>query len=35
MLGSLAGDLQLVEMVDPPNMLVAMHLPKGIFAGGR
>jgi len=35
MLCSLAGDLQLVEMVDTPNMLVAMHLPKSIFAGSR
>jgi acetamidase/formamidase len=32
LLCSLAGDLQIAEMVDTPHMLVAMHLPKSIFA---
>jgi len=32
MLCSLAGDLQIAEAVDTPNMLVVMHLPKSIFA---
>jgi acetamidase/formamidase len=35
MLCSLAGDLQIAEAVDTPNMLVAMHMPKNIFAGSR
>jgi acetamidase/formamidase len=28
---SLAGDLQIAEVVDVPNVLVAMHIPKRIF----
>ncbi len=28
---SLAGDLKIAEVVDVPHMLVAMHIPKGIF----
>lgn len=28
---SLAGDLHIAEVVDAPNMLVSMHLPKEIF----
>ena len=35
LLCSLAGDLQIAEAVDTPNMLVAMHMPKDIFAGPR
>jgi acetamidase/formamidase len=35
MLCSLAGDLQIAEAVDTPNMLVAMHMPKSIFAVSR
>jgi acetamidase/formamidase len=35
MLCSLAGDLQIAEAVDTPNMLVAMHMPKSIFVGSR
>lgn len=35
MLCSLAGDLQIAEAVDTPNMLVAMHMPKNIFAAPR
>lgn len=31
MLTSLAGDLKIAEVVDVPNMLVTMHIPKGIF----
>ena len=31
MLTSLAADLKIAEVVDVPNMLVTMHLPKGIF----
>lgn len=31
MLCSLAGDLKIAEVVDLPNMLVTMHLPKSIF----
>ncbi len=31
MLCSLAGDLKIAEVVDYPNMLVTMHLPKDIF----
>ena len=30
-LSSLAADLKIAEVVDVPNMLVAMHLPKSIF----
>ena len=29
---SLAGDLQIAEVVDTPNMHVVMHIPKSIFA---
>jgi acetamidase/formamidase len=32
MLCSLAGNLEIAEAVDIPNMLVVMHLPKSIFA---
>jgi acetamidase/formamidase len=28
---SLAGDLKIAEVVDVPHVLVAMHMPKGIF----
>ena len=28
---SLAGDLKIAEVVDVPNFLVAMHMPKNIF----
>jgi len=35
MLCSLAGDLHIAEAVDTPNMLVAMHMPKSIFAASR
>lgn len=35
MLCSLAGDLQIAQAVDTPNMLVAMHMPKNIFAESR
>jgi len=35
MLCSLAGNLKIAEAVDTPNMLVAMHLPKSIFASSR
>lgn len=35
LLCSLAGDLEIVEAVDTPNMLVAMHMPKSIFAVSR
>jgi acetamidase/formamidase len=28
---SLAGDLRIAEVVDVPHVLVAMHIPKGIF----
>lgn len=28
---SIAGDLQIVEVVDVPHVLVAMHMPKSIF----
>jgi acetamidase/formamidase len=28
---SLAGDLQIAEVVDLPNVLVAMHIPKSVF----
>lgn len=28
---SLAGDLKIAELVDVPHVLVAMHMPKGIF----
>jgi acetamidase/formamidase len=28
---SLAGDLKIAEVVDVPHVLVAMHIPKGIF----
>jgi acetamidase/formamidase len=35
LLCSLAGDLQIAEAVDTPNMLVAMHMPKSIFAARR
>ena len=31
MLCSLSGDLLIAEVVDAPNMLVTMHLPKSIF----
>jgi acetamidase/formamidase len=31
MLCSLAGDLKIAEVVDEPNMLVTMHVPKHIF----
>ncbi len=31
MLCSLAGDLRIAEVVDVPNMLVSMHIPKSIF----
>ncbi len=31
---SLAGDLKIAEVVDVPHMLVAMHIPKAIFANG-
>ncbi len=31
---SLAGDLHIAEVVDVPNMLVAMHIPKHIFGRG-
>jgi len=29
---SLAGDLQIAEVVDLPNMLVTMHMPKAVMA---
>jgi acetamidase/formamidase len=35
MLCSLGGNLEIVEAVDTPNMLVAMHLPKSILARSR
>lgn len=35
MLCSLAGNLEIAEAVDTPNMLVVMHLPKSIFARSR
>jgi acetamidase/formamidase len=35
LLCSLAGNLEIAEAVDTPNMLVAMHLPKSIFAKSR
>jgi acetamidase/formamidase len=35
LLCSLAGDLEIAEAVDTPNMLVVMHLPKSIFARSR
>lgn len=35
MLCSLAGNLEIAEAVDTPNMLVAMHLPKSIFGTSR
>jgi acetamidase/formamidase len=35
LLCSLAGNLEIAEAVDTPNMLVAMHLPKSIFATSR
>lgn len=28
---SLAGDLKISEVVDLPNVLVSMHMPKNIF----
>lgn len=31
MLCSLVGDLKIAEVVDEPNMLVTMHIPKSIF----
>jgi acetamidase/formamidase len=31
MLCSLIGDLKIAEVVDLPNMLVTMHIPKGVF----
>jgi acetamidase/formamidase len=31
MLCSLVGDLKIAEVVDEPNMLVTMHIPKNIF----
>ena len=31
MLCSIAGDLKIAEVVDVPNMLVTMHMPKTIF----
>ena len=34
-LASLAGDLKIAEVVDVPHMLVAMHIPKGIFADSQ
>jgi acetamidase/formamidase len=30
-LASLAADLKVSEVVDVPNMLVSMHIPKSIF----
>ena len=30
-LASLAGDLKIAEVVDLPNVLVSMHMPKSIF----
>ena len=35
MLCSLSGDLKIAEVVDSPNMLVTMHLPKSIFINGK
>lgn len=35
MLCSLAGGLEVFEAVDTPNMLVAMHLPKSIYASSQ
>ncbi|MBM4188387.1 MAG: hypothetical protein FJ206_13885 [Gemmatimonadetes bacterium] len=32
---SLAGDLQIAEMVDLPHTLVAMHIPQSIFTTTR
>lgn len=32
MLCSLIGDLKIAEVVDVPNMLVTMHIPKSVFA---
>lgn len=34
MLCSLIGDLKIAEVVDVPNMLVTMHIPKSVFAKG-
>ena len=31
MLSSLIGDLKIAEVVDEPNMLVTMHIPKKVF----
>ena len=31
MLCSLVGDLKIAEVVDDPNMLVTMHIPKNVF----
>jgi acetamidase/formamidase len=28
---SLAGDLKIAEVVDLPNVLVSMHMPKSVF----
>jgi len=33
MLFSVAGDLEIVEAVDKPNMLVVMRMPKHVFTG--
>jgi len=33
-LASLAGDSKISEVVDVPHVLVSMHMPKSIFAGG-
>ena len=34
MLCSLIGDLKIAEVVDLPNMLVTMHIPKSVFEKG-
>jgi acetamidase/formamidase len=35
MLCSLAGNIEIADAVDTPNMMVAMGLPKSIFARSR
>ncbi len=35
MLRSLAGNTEIAEAVDAPNMLVVIHLPTYIFARSR
>ena len=35
MLCSLIGDLKIAEVVDVPNMLVTMHIPKSVFKNSK